>query len=256
MIHETAIVDKSAELHETVEVGPYAVIGPEVTIDAGTVVSAHAVIRGPTRVGRDNRVFQFASVGDEPQDKKYAGEPTRLEIGDRNTIREFCTLNRGTIQDDGVTRIGSDNLFMAYVHAAHDCVIGDGNVLANNTTLAGHVHVGDHVVLGGFSGVHQFCRIGSYAMLGMFSGVTRDVPAYFMVSGHPATPRGVNSEGMRRHGFSGEEIRTIRRAYRSIYRSGLKLDEAVAAIEQDHDGRPELGALLDSLRASTRSIVR
>ena len=256
MIHQTAIVDPAAELHESVEVGPYAVIGPDVTIDEGTVVGPHALNRGPTRIGRNNRIFQFSSVGDEPQDKKYAGEPTRLEIGDGNTIREYCTLNRGTAQDEGVTRVGSDNWLMAYVHVAHDCIIGDGNVLANNTTLAGHVQVGDAVVLGGFSGAHQFCRIGSYAMLGMYSGVTRDVPAYFMVSGQPAVPRGVNAEGMRRRGFDGEQIRSVRKAYRTLYRSGLKLDDALAEIEQAAQDRPELDVLLQSLRTSTRSIVR
>jgi UDP-N-acetylglucosamine acyltransferase len=256
LIHHSAIVDPAAELHESVEVGPYSIIGPEVTIDEGTVVGPHVVIRGPTRIGRNNRIFQFSSVGDEPQDKKYAGEPTRLEIGDGNTIREYCTLNRGTVQDEGVTRVGSDNWLMAYVHVAHDCIIGDGNVLANNTTLAGHVQVGDAVVLGGFSGAHQFCRIGSYAMLGMYSGVTRDVPAYFMVSGQPAVPRGVNAEGMRRRGFDGEQIRSVRRAYRTLYRSGLKLDDALAEIEQAAQDRPELDLLLQSLRTSTRSIVR
>ena len=256
MIHQTAIVDRAAELHEAVEVGPYAVIGPDVTIDEGTVVGPHVVIRGSTRIGRNNRIFQFSSVGDEPQDKKYAGEPTRLEIGDGNTIREYCTLNRGTTQDEGLTRVGSDNWLMAYVHVAHDCIIGDGNVLANNTTLAGHVQVGDAVVLGGFSGAHQFCRIGSYAMLGMYSGVTRDVPAYFMVSGQPAVPRGVNAEGMRRRGFNGEQIRSVRKAYRTLYRSGLKLGDALAEIEQAAQDRPELDVLLESLRSSTRSIVR
>jgi UDP-N-acetylglucosamine acyltransferase len=256
LIHPTAIVDPGAELHESVEVGPYAIIGPDVSIDAGTVVAPHVVIRGPTRIGRENRIFQFSSIGDDPQDKKYAGEPTRLEIGDRNTIREYCTLNRGTTQDESLTRIGDDNWLMAYVHVAHDCVIGDGNVLANNVTLAGHVHVGDAVVLGGFAGAHQFCHIGSYAMLGMYSGVTRDVPAFFMVSGQPAVPRGVNAEGMRRRGFDGEQIRSVRRAYRTLYRSGLKFSDAVAEIETAAKDRPELDVLLDSLRKSKRSIVR
>jgi UDP-N-acetylglucosamine acyltransferase len=256
LIHPTAVVDPKAELDGSVSVGPYAVIGPGVTIDAGTEIGPHVVIRGPTRIGRDNRIFQFAAVGDEPQDKKYAGEPTRLEIGDGNTIREYCTLNRGTVQDEEVTRLGHRNWLMAYVHVAHDCVIGDDNVLANNVTLAGHVHVGDKTVLGGFTGIHQFCRVGSYAMAGMFSGITRDVPAYLMVSGHPAVPRGVNTEGLRRNGFDSEQIGTLRRAYRTLYRSGLKLAEAVGEIERDADQRPELRLLVESLRASTRSIVR
>jgi UDP-N-acetylglucosamine acyltransferase len=256
LIHPSAIVDPAAELHESVSVGPYSIIGPGVTIDAETEIGPHVVVRGQTRIGRSNRIFQFASVGDEPQDKKYSGEPTRLEIGDGNTIRECCTLNRGTAQDEGVTRIGNRNWLMAYVHVAHDCVIGDDNVFANNVTLAGHVQVGDSTVLGGFSGVHQFCQIGSYAMLGMFSGLTRDVPAYFMVSGQPAVPRGINAEGMRRHGFDGEQIRALRRAYRTIYRSGMKLADAVAEIEVAAAERAELRPLVDSLRRSTRSIVR
>jgi UDP-N-acetylglucosamine acyltransferase len=256
VIHATAIVDPGAELGSDVEVGPYAVIGSGVRIGDGTRVGAHAVITGATSIGRDNRIFQFASIGEEPQDKKYGGEPTGLVIGDRNTIREFCTVNRGTAQDKGVTRVGDDNWIMAYVHIAHDCQVGNGNVMANNTTLAGHVQVGDFSILGGFSGAHQFCQIGSYAFLGMYSGITRDVPAYCMVSGRPAVPKGVNAEGLRRHGFTVEQIRNIRRAYRILYRSGLKLEEAVAEIESAAAEQPELQAFVASIRASTRSIVR
>lgn len=256
MIHETAVIDRSAQLASGVEVGAYAIIDAGVEIDSGTTIGPHAVVRGPTRIGRDNHIFQFASVGDAPQDKKYAGEPTRLVIGDRNTIRECCTINRGTTQDEGVTRLGDDNWIMAYAHIAHDCVVGDQNVLANSVTLAGHVHVGDYVILGGFTGVHQFCRIGSHAFLAMYSVINRDVPAYCMVAGHPAVPRGINSEGLRRRGFDAEQIRHIRRAYKTLYRSGHKFEEALAEIAAAAEDRPELEVLVASLRASTRSIVR
>ncbi|MDH4030089.1 MAG: acyl-ACP--UDP-N-acetylglucosamine O-acyltransferase [Chromatiales bacterium] len=256
MIHPSAVIDSTASLAPDVQVGAYSVIGPEVDIDSGTVVGPHVVIHGTTRIGRDNRIFQFSSIGDDPQDKKYGGEPSRLEIGDRNTIREGCTLNRGTRDGGGVTRIGDDNWIMAYTHVAHDCLIGNDNVMANNATLAGHVQVGHHVTFGGFSGVHQFCQIGSYAFLGMFSAVNRDIPAYCMVSGQPAVPRGVNSEGLRRHGFGPEQIKNIRRAYRLVYRDGLKLDEATQRIAEDVAGQPELQEFLDSVLRSTRSIVR
>jgi len=255
-IHECAIVAAEASIADGVEIGPFAVIGPGVSIGAGTTVGPHAVIKGPTAIGRDNRIFQFASLGDDPQDKKYAGEVTRLEIGDRNTIREFCTVNRGTVQDGGITRIGDDNWIMAYVHVAHDCVVGNGTVLANGVTLAGHVAVGDHAVLGGFSGVHQFCSIGAHSFLGMFSGVTRDVPDYVTVSGHPATPHGINAEGLKRRGFSAGQIRNIRNAYRLLYRSGLKLDEAQARLAELAGSQPELAPLVRFLKASRRSIVR
>lgn len=256
MIHPSAVIDPTASLASDVEVGAYSVIGPEVEVDAGTVIGPHVVIRGVTRIGRDNRIFQFSSIGDDPQDKKYGGESSRLEIGDRNTIREGCTLNRGTAEGGGVTRIGDDNWIMAYTHIAHDCLIGNDNVMANNATLAGHVRVGDHVIFGGFSGVHQFCQIGSFAFLGMFSAVNRDIPAYCMVSGQPATPKGVNSEGLRRHGFTSDQIRNIRRAYRLVYRAGIKLDEATERIAAQVSGQPELQEFLDSIVRSTRSIVR
>lgn len=256
MIHPTAIIDPDTEIGSEVQIGPYAVIGAGVRIGDRTRVGPHAVIVGPTTIGRDNRIYQFASIGDDPQDKKYAGETTCLEIGDRNTIREFCTLNRGTVQDQGVTRIGHDNWIMAYVHVAHDCVLGNNNVLANNTTLAGHVRLGDFVVMGGFSGVHQYCQIGSHAFLAMYSGVTRDVPAYCMVSGQPAVPRGVNSEGLRRRGFGDEQVRRIRWAYRTFYRSGLKLEQALEKIESVAAEQPELSEFAASIRASTRSVVR
>jgi UDP-N-acetylglucosamine acyltransferase len=256
VIHPTAIVDSAAELGTGVEVGPYAVIGSDVVVGDRTVIASHVVLHGPTTIGQDNRIYSFASIGDAPQDKKYGGEPTRLEIGDRNTIRECCTINRGTTQDAGATRVGDDNWIMAYVHIAHDCQVGNEVVLANNSTLAGHVKVGDFVIMGGFSGVHQFCQIGTHAFLAMFSGITRDVPAYCMVSGRPAVPRGVNSEGLKRRGFAPSQIRSIREAYRLVYRSGIKLEEALAAIEADMDQKPELQAFAASIRASTRSIVR
>jgi UDP-N-acetylglucosamine acyltransferase len=256
LIHPSAIVDAGAELGSGVEVGPFSLIGAGVQIDDDCRIGPHVVIKGPTRIGRSTRIFQFSSVGDDPQDKKYAGEETRLEIGERNTIRESCTINRGTAQDLGVTRIGDDNWIMAYTHIAHDCVIGDDNVLANNVTLAGHVKVGDYTVLGGFTGVHQFCQIGSYCLLAMFSGLTRDVPAYCTVSGQPAVPRGVNVEGLRRRGFGSDQIASVRRAYKTLYRSGLKFADAVAAIAELAETKPELEVMLASLRASRRSIVR
>lgn len=256
MIHPAAIVDSAAELGTGVEVGPYAVVGPDVVVGDRTVIGPHVVLRGPTTIGQDNRIHPFSSIGDAPQDKKYGGEPTRLEIGDRNTIRECCTINRGTIQDAGVTRVGDDNWIMAYVHVAHDCQVGNEIVLANNSTLAGHVRVGDFVIMGGFSGVHQYCQIGTHAFLAMYSGVTRDVPAYCMVSGRPAVPKGVNSEGLKRRSFTPDQIRSIRGAYRMVYRSGIKLEEALATIEADMDEKPELQAFAASIRASTRSIVR
>jgi UDP-N-acetylglucosamine acyltransferase len=255
-IHPTAIIADSARIDDGVEIGPYTIIGDNVTIGGGTRVDSHVVINGPTDIGRDNRIYQFASVGDDPQDKKYRDEPTRLTIGDRNTIREFCTISRGTTQDTGHTIIGDDNWIMAYVHIAHDCVVGSKTIMANNVTLAGHVHVGDWVIFGGFSGAHQFTKIGAHAFLGMYSGVNRDVPAYTMVSGQPAVPRGINSEGLKRREFSDEQIRNIKNAYRLVYRKGLKLAGAMDEIEKLCTSQPELVIFLESLRASERSIIR
>ena len=256
MIHSTAVVADSARIDDDVEIGPYAIIGDGVEIGSGTRIGSHVVVNGPTTIGRDNRIYQFASVGDDPQDKKYADEPTRLTIGDRNTIREFCTISRGTIQDDGHTILGDDNWIMAYVHIAHDCVVGNKTIMANNVTLAGHVHVDDWVIFGGFSGAHQFCKIGAHAFLGMYAGVNRDVPAYTMVSGQPAVPRGINSEGLKRRDFSAEQIRNIKNAYRLVYRKGLKLTDAMAEIEALADSQPELVIFLESLRRSERSLIR
>ena len=256
MIHPTAIISERAKLAADVSVGAYCVIGDEVSIGAGTRIDSHVVINGPTTIGGDNHIYQFSSIGDDPQDKKYAGERTGLVIGDRNTIREFCTISRGTAQDAGETVIGDDNWIMAYVHIAHDCRIGNNTILANNTTLGGHVHVGDWAIFGGFSGAHQFCRIGAHAFLGMYSGVNRDVPAYTTVSGQPAVPRGINSEGLKRRGFDAEQLRYIKEAYRLIYRKGNRLSDAIDGIAVLAETRPELEVLLDSLRKSERGLVR
>ena len=256
MIHSTAIVSDKADIADNVEIGPYSVIGDGVVIDSGTRISSHVVINGPTHIGRDNRIYQFASIGEDPQDKKYAGEPTRLTIGDRNTIRESCTISRGTAKDRGETVVGDDNWIMAYVHIAHDCIVGDKTIFANNATLAGHVSVGDWVIFGGFSGIHQFCNIGAHAFLGMYSAVNRDIPAYTMVSGSPAVPRGINSEGLKRRDFTAEQIRNIKNAYRVVYRQGLKLAEAIDEISARATSQPELGPFLESLRSSKRGLVR
>ncbi len=256
MIDPRAIISPAAELAADVSVGPFAVIGDDVVIGAGTVIGPHSVVKGPTRIGEGNRIFQFASLGDAPQDKKYAGEPTRLEIGDRNVFREFTTVNRGTTKDEGVTRIGSDNLFMSYSHVAHDCRVGSNCVLANTATLGGHVHLGDWVIMGGFSGIHQFCKVGAHAFIGNNAAVTRDVPPYIMAVGQPAEPHSVNSEGLKRRGFTPDNIRNIKNAFRILYRSDLKLEQAMRQLEALVAEQPELRALVDFIGASTRSIVR
>ncbi len=256
MIHPTALIDPGADLDEGVEVGPFAVIGPGVEIGAGTRIGPHTVVRGPTRIGRDNVIFQFASVGEDPQDKKYGGEPTRLEIGDRNRIREFVTIHRGTVQDRGVTTIGNDNLFMAYTHVAHDCRIGDQVIMANAASLGGHVEIQDWSILGGFTIVHQFCRIGAHSFCAMGSMLTKDVPPYVTVGGHPAEPRGINSEGLRRRGFSEDAIAAVKRAYRYLYMGGLKLDEALERVRELAAVVPEVVPLADFVADRNRSIVR
>ena len=259
-IHPTAIVDPRAELDASVEVGPYAIVGPDVRIGAGTRVGAHTVIEGHTTIGRGNRIFQFASIGAAPQDKKYRDEPTRLEIGDDNTIREFVTLNCGTVQDHGVTRIGSDNWIMAYVHVAHDCVVGDHTIFANSTNLGGHVHIGDWVILGGYTGVHQFCKVGAHAMTGVGTVVLHDIPPFVMASGNTAQAHGINSEGLRRREFSNERINALRRAYRTLYKSGLTLEEARARLAEqaaeDTEARADLESVVAFLGSVTRGIVR
>lgn len=256
MIHATAIISEKTDIAADVSVGPFVVIGDGVTIGSGTRIDSHVVINGPTKIGESNHIYQFASIGDDPQDKKYANEPTGLVIGDRNTIREFCTISRGTTQDRGETIIGDDNWIMAYVHIAHDCVVGNKTIMANNATLAGHVHVGDWAILGGFSGAHQFCKIGAHAFLGMYCGVNRDVPAYTMIAGQPPAPRGINSEGLKRREFSAEQIRNIKNAYRLTYRKGRKLSEAIEEIAVLCKQQPELQLYLDSLRSSERGVIR
>jgi len=256
VIDARAIVSAEAELAANVCIGPFSIIGPRVRIGPRTAVGPHVVINGPTTIGADNRFFQFASIGDAPQDKKYQGEPTRLAIGDRNVFRESCTVNRGTTHDKGVTLIGSDNLFMAYAHVAHDCVVGNNTVFANCASLGGHVQIGDWVILGGLTAVHQFTKIGAHAFLAGGAIVTRDVPPYVMVAGNPAAPHAVNSEGLKRRGFTEEQIRNIRDAYRIVYRSDLKLAEALARLAPQADGRPEIRAFVDFIHASTRSLAR
>jgi UDP-N-acetylglucosamine acyltransferase len=231
-IHPSAIVDTGAELAADVEVGPYAVIGPQVVLGEGTTVGPHAVIEGPTRIGRHNRIHAHATLGGAPQDKKYRGEPTRLEVGDGNTFRECVTVNRGTVQDGGVTRIGHDNWVMAYVHIAHDCLVGDHTILANTTNLAGHVQIGDWVILGGCSQVHQFCKIGAHAMTGVSTVVLHDIPPFVMASGNTAQAHGMNTEGLRRRGFSAPSLAALRQAYKTLYRSGLTLQQAREALSE------------------------
>jgi len=259
-IHPTAIIEPGAEVHETAEIGAYSMIGSNVIIGARTRVGPHVVIEGHTRIGQDNTFYQFSSIGAPPQDKKYAGEPTSLEIGDRNTIREFCTFNRGTVQDVGTIRLGNDNWIMAYVHLAHDCQIGNHTIFANNAQLAGHVHVGDWAIMGGFSNVHQFCKIGAHAMVGMSTSLTQDVPPYVILSGNPAQAHGVNSEGLKRRGFSREAITAIRHAYKVLYKSGLTLEEAKLALQAQEQSEPEFATELklirDFLQNVSRGIVR
>ena len=260
LIHPTALIAEGARLDPSVSVGPYAVIGANVTIGANTTIGAHCVIEGHTTLGQDNRVFQFASLGGAPQDKKYAGEPTRLVIGDRNTVREFCTFNTGTTQDDGVTRIGDDNWIMAYVHIAHDCVVGNQTILANNATLAGHVQIGDYAIIGGLTGLHQFTQVGAHVMAGFASHISQDVPPFMMVDGNPLAVRGLNLEGLRRRGFSPERLSAIKQMHRLLYRQGLTLDAARSAIaalpEQYPQAAADIAAMLDFLNASTRGIAR
>ncbi len=255
-VHSTAVVADSAVIADDAEVGPFVVIGDEVEIGSGTKIDSHVVINGPTRIGKKNHIYQFTSIGDDPQDKKYRDEPTRLEIGDGNTIREYCSISRGTVQDAGVTSIGNDNWIMAYVHIAHDCQVGDHCIFANNATLAGHVHVGDWAIFAGFTGAHQFVHVGAHAFMGMYAGTSRDVPAYTMVGGQPAAPKGINSEGLKRRGYTSDQIRNIRNAYRFVYRKGLKLAEALVELDALAPEQPELEIFIASLKNSERGIIR
>lgn len=256
MIHETAIVHPSAKLADDVTIGPFSLIGADVVIDAGTIVESHVVIKGPTIIGKNNHFFQFGSIGEECQDKKYAGEPTRLIIGDNNVFRECVTIHRGTIQDKGITQIGSDNLLMSYVHVAHDCMVGDNNILANNATLAGHVHVGKNVILGGMTAVHQFCHIGSHAFSGGGCVILRDVPPYVMLSGTDGSPKGINTEGLKRRGFEPETITQIKRAYKVLYRNGNRAEEAVEKLKTMAIDAPAVKIMAEFVANSSRGIVR
>jgi len=256
MIHSTAIVDPGARIGANVAIGPYSIIGPDVEIGDNTEVGPHVVIKGHTRIGRDNHIFQFCSLGEVPQDKKYAGEPTRLEIGDRNTIREFCTFNLGTVQGGGLTSIGDDNWLMAYAHIAHDCHVGNKTIFANGASLAGHVTVDDWVIFGGFTGVHQFCRIGAHVITAASSLVLQDVPPYLMVAGNTAQPYGIHVEGLKRRGFTSEAISELKRAYRTLYKSGLLLEEAKAQLADQAKTAPDVQRMVDFLASSKRGIIR
>ena len=256
MIHPSAIVHAGAKLGQNVEIAPYAIIGEHVEVGDGTSVGSHTVITGHTRIGRNNRIYQHAVIGGEPQDKKYAGEPTRLEIGDHNVIREFCTLNTGTVQDVGVTRVGDHNWIMAYVHMAHDSELGSHTILANMVTLAGHVAIHDHAILGGGTMVHQFCRVGAHAFTAGGTIVLRDVPPFVMASGNSAEPHGINVEGLKRRAFSAQAIEQIRRAYKTLYKSGLSLEEAKQALHEQAALCPELTIFVEFLDSSKRSIIR
>lgn len=256
MIDPRAIVHINAELAPDVKVGPFSIIGPDVQIDSGTEIGPHVVINGPTSIGKHNTIYQFASIGEDPQDKKYADEITRLEIGDRNVIREFCTMHRGTLQDQGVTLIGNDNLFMAYTHVAHDCVVGNHVIMANGASIAGHVHIDDHAILGGFTLVHQFTQIGEYSFAAMGSAITQDVPPYVMVGGRPTRPHGINSVGMERNGKSPEVIRQIRKAYKILYKNNLRLEDAIEEMEDMAGESNELSNMVSFLRNVTRGILR
>ncbi|WP_111980121.1 acyl-ACP--UDP-N-acetylglucosamine O-acyltransferase [Algibacillus agarilyticus] len=257
MIHETAIIEAGAKIGNNVQIGPWTYIGNNVVIGDNCNISSHVVIKGPTRIGANNRIFQFGSIGEDCQDKKFIpGEPTELVIGDNNVFRESVTIHRGTTQDNSLTQIGSNNLFMAYVHVAHDCMVGDNNILANNATLAGHVHVGNWSILGGFTGVHQFCKIGSHSFCAVGSVVVKDVPPYVMVAGQNAEPHGINAEGLKRRGYSKEQVLAIRSAYKTLYRSGLTLAEATETLTQAAKLNDAVQPLVDFIAQSNRGIIR
>lgn len=256
LIDSKAVVDVNAEIADDVRIGPFSVIGADVQIDSGTVIGPHVVIKGPVSIGKDNRIYQFSSIGEDPQDRKYANEITRLEIGDRNTIREFVTMHRGTQQDHSLTKIGHDNLFMAYTHVAHDCVVGNKVIMANGASLAGHVHLGNNAILGGFTLVHQFTQIGEYSFSAMGSAVTQDIPPFVMVGGRPTRPHGINSVGMERNGVTPEVVRKIRKAYKILYKSNLRLEDAIEEIEDLAGESDEVSTMVSFLRNVTRGILR
>jgi UDP-N-acetylglucosamine acyltransferase len=256
MISPQAIVASGAKIAPDAQIGPFSMIGPHVVIGARTEVSAHVVITGHTTIGEDNRIFQFSSIGEAPQDKKYRDEPTRLEIGDRNVIREYCTISRGTVNDRGVTHVGSDNLFMAYTHVAHDCLIGDNTIMANLAMIAGHVQLDDWAILSGYAAVHQFVKVGAHAFVAHHAGCTKDVPPYVMAVGNPAEPHSINSEGLKRRGFTTEQIRNLKNAYRILYRSDLPLDAAVKQLSELAPSQPELNLLLSFIGNSERGLIR
>ena len=256
LIDPTAIIDSHAELAGDVSVGAFSVIGADVKIEAGTIIGPHVVIKGPTSIGKKNRIYQFTSIGEDPQDKKYASEVTRLEIGDRNTIREFTSMHRGTQQDNSVTKIGNDNLFMAYTHVAHDCIIGDNVIMANGASLAGHVHLNNHAILGGFTLVHQFTQIGQYSFAAMGSAITQDIPPFIMVGGKPTRPHGINSVGMERNSISAEDIRLIRNAYKIVYKMNLRLEDAIEQMEELASDSKQLSDMISFLRNVRRGILR
>ncbi len=254
MIHPSAIVDPKAQISDDVTIGPYCIVGPEVSIASGTVLKSHVVVSGKTTLGKNNTIYPFASIGEDPQDKKYAGEDTEVVIGDGNTIREYVTINLGTVDDVGVTRLGDNNWIMAYVHIAHDCQVGSHTIMANGSTLAGHVHIGDHVILGGFAKLHQFCRVGAHAFIAMDSGFQKDVPPFIMAQGSPAVPRAINFEGLKRRGFDKERIASIKKAYRLLYKSELPLQEALEAMKAlDSE---DVDAMVQFIEQSERSIIR
>jgi UDP-N-acetylglucosamine acyltransferase len=256
MIHPTALIDPGAELADDVEVGAFSIIDAKVRIDAGTRIGPHAVVTGRTTIGKNNHIFQFTSIGEQPQDKKYAGEDTELIIGDNNTIRELCTFSRGSAQGGGVTRIGNNNWLMACVHIAHDCILGDNIIMANNASLAGHVTIGDHAILSGYSLIHQFCSVGEHSFTSFASHVNQSIPPYVTVSGEKARVKGINSEGLKRRGFTSEQIKQVRRAYKAIYREGLTLEDATARLTEMADKSPEIQPLVDFLNSAERGIIR
>ncbi|TDR19470.1 acyl-ACP--UDP-N-acetylglucosamine O-acyltransferase [Marinicella litoralis] len=256
MIHPTAIIDPNAVIGKNVKIGPYCIIENHTEIGDDCVLKSHVVVANHTKIGTGNTIYPFASIGEDPQDKKFADEPTQLIVGDNNTIREYVTINRGTVDDEGITRVGSDNWIMAYVHIAHDCVLGDHTILANCSSLAGHVHVDDYAILGGFTKLHQFCRVGAHAFSAMDSGFQKDLPPFVMAQGNPAKPRAINFEGLKRRGFSKERIAAIKAAYRTLYKSDLKLEQAMNELEQMATESEDVKMMVDFIQKSSRSIIR